>query len=698
MKKFFLFLFFIFLIPLVFGGEWREVGSDNINSYVQDNGVSYVNDNYSFNIYNAEKISLTEPLVADLDADGLNELIIFRNEEIRLYNTVNYVEKDTYVSSNISVVGNAEVVDFDGDGALELVFITSILSNYSFYVMNYSNDNFYTEQIITNVSASYGLNCYPLYDGVTQCCYVDSDGNFNCYDSTNSFITTPKINVGETGCLDGSIPSYIDYDNDGTNDVFFIHSITCNNLMVYKNNGDGTFTWAYNVSTSSGINQYAVANLDGGIKELITTASCYCGSNAPNCCGTTDTIYVNKLSDGTSICNIKSDSFSGTHQQPYLTALNTCYANSFAGECDFDSNGYDDFSIVAIFFTYYDIDQDNTPLILGFDESCNEIYNEPISSYDTYEYAFGGTPETFTSTTNYAQAVIQNFDLDSSPEIFLSKGVYDYNGNAVVTLKDKFNDKYGLNQYTYLVAGDLNGDGANELIFQTANGTYINVTYFSYNNILPFIDETFWNTGNPICVDTTVTYTIEFTDFEGDYSRIAIDCLGNGVLTNNSFYLEDPEATCLYNTSGDYTTRLYLQDTAHVNDFTVYSEHAVTITDSAFCNDVGVGASSSEYSSTGTSSGVGDFASEIPDVTDELGFKSTASKILLALALIITMMFGSAKASAKMKHGEYVIALVCLLTAIGCVYIGWLPLWIIFLLFIFVCMLVFLMMAFKRGE
>jgi len=674
-------LFLILFSFIVNGGSWRETGSDAVRSYVQDNGVSFIDENITTSFINSDKTSLVEPLVADLDNDGLNEIIIFRGSEIRLYTGTAYNYESAYTSSNISIRGNAEVTDWDDDGDLELIFVTNTVGgNHSLYVMTY-NGTWNLEKNIENVTEGNGLNCHTLWGAVEKCCYVGIDGNFYCYDSTNEYDTVPVHTLDGDDCISGSIPIYIDYDGDSDLDVYFIYDVTCNELILLKNNNDGSFTNIYNITTTNGINQIQKADLDGGVKEIVITDSVYCNDGAL-LCSPYSFLRIHNIIDGSENC--KATINYGNQRSPYLTGLHTCYAQEGALNCDYDGDSFNDIYLLELYI--YTAGNKNPDLVV-YDYECDELYRVSGFLNTTISEGTGDIKEA--STTLYGKAVWSNFDFDNQYELWVWSRIINKDGSIASFLTNDTTPIYDLDIdsiYNHLVLADINGDSNNDLICQR-NEDMINVSSFTYDNQKPVITQVAWDTGNPICNNTLVSYEISYTNLENDFTRVAYDCFDDGNISNGTLTDNSPaKFSCLYDVVGSYETQIYLQDTADLSDFSVYTTHAVTVTISEFCNLQGQQGGASDVSETGTTGGLDDWASKVPDALHDFGFKSVASKVFFGIFVIIALIMA---ANEKFKSA-FVSIIIAILGTIALTYLRIFPIWLVFTIFIFASLLVYL--------
>lgn len=693
MKKIFLLFFLIFLfLPIVNSTNWEKYGGNIRGSFIQNNGVMVID---LSNITSSSKNNITStfsPLIADLNGDGVNEIITIINSanEIRLYRNGDFDLIDTYYNPNITVTGQMAVTNFiSGSDENELVFITNIEgNNVSLYALNWNGTDFNISKNI-NISSSaelgYGLNCINLdTDNNIECAFFSSKGQLYIYDETNNYKTVSLYDGSLTGdCVDYSIPKFYDYDDDEDYDILSIWDSTCNNILQLTNNNDGSFTFDYNYTIddfgSGGavdVNDIMMANLDGGQKELVITKSYYyynVGTSSPTL---RSSLNIFNILDNTLKCSTDINDGSNKHI-PYLNGLNTCYQDEGGLNCDYDNDGYNE-----IYITRNSYAGDMNLTI--FDYDCSQIAN--IKFEDFYN-GFGGSNND--DTAGFPKGVWGNFDSDNDFEYLYLGGVWEKNGTRILNFKNYTGTSANwVSSYNYFLLGDVTTDGLNDIVYQDITNTdyYLKVVSLNRSNSLPSIDLVNWNTGNPICNNTEVTYEVDFTDEENNYARISLDCFGNGTIKNGtSYYLGTAVNTCLYNKLGDYETIIYLQDTIHPSDLSVNYSHSVDITNSEFCNDEGEQPSNSEDTLVGTIGGVDDWSSKVPDMLNDFGFKSTASKIFFGICLIIALIM---LANEKYKSA-FVSVVLGILGMVGLTYLGIFPIWLTFLIFLFAVMVVF---------
>lgn len=697
-KKFLLYIFFILLLSNIITATnliWDKQGYGETGQYIQNLGSTYAN--YDFTVSTINNISTPySPILADLDNDGLNELVVITlGNEIRLYRGYNFASVDTYANNNLTLSGQYVVENFiDSTDNKEIVLITSpINSTKELWVINWNGSNFnITKKIdLETYNDSNGLNCDNIdSDSDIECLYYSSDGKLYAYDSTNNFATSPIWNSGDitSDCTDISIPKFFDYDKDGDKDILINYG--CVNVAQLKNNGAGIFTktqeYASATSPNLEVNNFAIADLDGGFLEVVILQSNYYASvGVPPSENSRISIYNSNT--GSLVCSDKIDYLTKKYSNAYLTGLRNCYTDGIDDNCDINGDGWNDIWLLA----KYPNDNENTT-ILVYDIGCNggEIANYKINKghYLSTLYYPIMSGDNDATTSNFPYANWGDYDNDGEFELLFFGGIFEYNGtqltrgiaNESTTVLHKSN--------TYFITGEISNNGLLDIIIQ--NEYYnpaIKVYSFSFQNHLPEFTNIEVDTGNPICVNETVTYSVSYSDSDNQYVRAGYDCYGSGDYLYTSYQYSPISFDCLYNYTGNINTIISLQDSyMNTTDNRVNTSYTATVSNSEYCNNKGEGGGSILITETGTSGGVSDWSGQIPNWLNDWGFKSTASKIFFGICIIVALIMLS---SSHYKNA-FVSIVIGILGVIGLTYLGIFPIWLVFLIFTFTVMLVFL--------
>lgn len=222
----------------------------------------------------------------DYDNDGLDDITVATalGDPIYFYKNINgnFVSQTLNISNNNARNKQVNWVDIDNDGDNDL-FITSDESGNRLFE-NLGN------MIMSEITSTSGIltDNFPYY-GASWGDY-NNDGFLDVFISirdpfipnilyrNNGDKTFTLANV-EAGLLtDGYMSfcsAFIDYDNDGDQDIYVANDKYANPNLMYRNNGDGTFTEVGNITgTDVSIDAMSVTvedfNYDGWLDIYIT--------------------------------------------------------------------------------------------------------------------------------------------------------------------------------------------------------------------------------------------------------------------------------------------------------------------------------------------------------------------------------------------------------------------------------------------
>ena len=222
----------------------------------------------------------------DYDNDGLDDITVATalGDPIYFYKNINgnFVSQTLNISNNNARNKQVNWVDIDNDGDNDL-FITSDESGNRLFE-NLGN------MIMSEITSTSGMltDNFPYY-GASWGDY-NNDGFLDVFISirdpfipnilyrNNGDKTFTLANV-EAGLLTDGFMSFcsafIDYDNDGDQDIYVANDKYANPNLMYRNNGDGTFTEVGNITgTDVSIDAMSVTvedfNYDGWLDIYIT--------------------------------------------------------------------------------------------------------------------------------------------------------------------------------------------------------------------------------------------------------------------------------------------------------------------------------------------------------------------------------------------------------------------------------------------
>lgn len=119
---------------------------------------------------------------------------------------------------------------------------------------------------------------------------------------------------------------------------------------------------------------------------------------------------------------------------------------------------------------------------------------------------------------------------------------------------------YKCPRYTF---ADVDKDGLIEAIVQNSTSLVLLYQTNYTPNQEPAISGFCYNTGEPICYNHNITYTVNYTDAENDEIAMRVDCRGFGNYTPWSSFSTNPSVTCQYDWLGNFNTEICITDILH---------------------------------------------------------------------------------------------------------------------------------------
>ncbi len=192
----------------------------------------------------------------DYDNDGWDDITIPASDsnDFQFFKNVqgSFEKQNLSITSNGSQVRQAIWVDFDNDGDNDF-FATSDVEERTWLYRNDGDNNFVditsesglSQESVPYWGASWGdydndsfLDVFISIRDITQ-----ELGNFLFRNNGNGTFTNVTVSSGIS--TEGQISfcsSFFDYDNDGDQDIYIANDKDVSPNVLYKNNGDGTFS------------------------------------------------------------------------------------------------------------------------------------------------------------------------------------------------------------------------------------------------------------------------------------------------------------------------------------------------------------------------------------------------------------------------------------------------------------------------
>jgi len=476
--------------------------------------------------------------------------------------------------------------------------------------------------VLSNVTTTNTISsCKMVYQPVAR--DIDEDGTTDiivfCNQKIKIYDYTATLQAELiTGTLKGS-PAIAIKDDLSYNIVAVVNnSQNEGNLTYYDFNGTTiTINQTYNASTVGGgtaafcpvANNVCKANQEAVLEADFSGDSYYCRYR--NDVGTI-VCFENSDLTGTAFLNVTPGLSCEMEHKIYIVDWNggddeilfSCgksgspYTHTFKY---YDSTGTEIWSKANNDFNYFSsfIDNDNNA-ICTFSKSSggsspNSIICYPHNGSTIRSISFDANTfdEATTDGVQY-NTVNADFNNDGFKDVFTHFGIYDYQ-NSVFLVDYDANDIYN----TEVI--DLNGDGSLDYIKNT--GSEINLILSTYTNQDPIITELAYNTGNPVCLYSSITFTVGFEDTEEEWGRIRVDRYGDGNYSSFGSYAGSPVKSISYNKLGTYTTLIELEDQSGNKDNITYG----VIVQTSNCYTSGQGGSTTTEATTGAETNIGGF-------------------------------------------------------------------------------------------
>ena len=296
-------------------------------------------------------ISFSGPVVADVDTDGNQDIVMFLNNgELRAFEGASGVDKWSYTTTSTSAYGELSCANIDTDPALEIVLCTfdgkmiaidgatgmpewtiglpQNLNGLTPVISDVEDDG--VLDIIVGNSVYYASNgsmrwadTITPYRGNSCVADLNDDGMMEIYYVTDKLYALDattggslwSVQVDASPGLYAAGPIAVDMGGNEGKELVLATSYSANNNKVYLVDHSGVVVWTYQNPgrTAEG---YAVGDIDNdGCSEIVLN---------PDCCYGTSSIYaIDDFSGGGNCSSPNSaDAIVGSREMPINIAVN----------------------------------------------------------------------------------------------------------------------------------------------------------------------------------------------------------------------------------------------------------------------------------------------------------------------------------------------------------------------------------------
>lgn len=642
--------------------QYQTWGVTRDNTYAQDGtGVWTAGAGAK---YSTSMRAHSYPLIDDIDNDGTNEIIIMYNNLVRIYEYVTGTGLTIDVSFEIGESVNNGVdnfyqtpglYDYDDDDFIEI--ITHNITHA--YIYEWNGTHVTQEK---NISTGYGVGSgneyakYPVWkcapanqwEGANQdVCVIEFRNRTGS--QAEQCIMAYGLDYNETGlaCVaqantDASRHNLhlADLDSDGELEAMFRYYDAANDVIkVYKAEIDSsgtsvelTLLETHDLGASGLFTDIIVNNLDGTLSNGMEITWGY-------------------TSDGTNWDAYTIDKTGTVLEDSYCSVL-TCPEGEKASVnlVEADDTTYCEFTGDVYYYVR------------------NAANNDPGVNTDTIHcislYAGSDTQETTVSN-------VQNF----SEEFFIHQ-VDLYGSTGILT--SLFGVQGGTKQaypiidtLQYLSPVDYQMSGTLDIIGIDFGADFI---YYddAYTNQNAEITSIYWDTGNPVCLNEIVTFTVGVDDIEGNEGNCFIDeQYGNGTSVathaNTTFNYVPQDLSMNYYADGLGTFILEFNCKDQYHDVFDERIYTIVVSNSTGCNYKGQGGSGTDYESDESAEESDAFEASVDSVFSDIGITSSVGKSMFWIVVMICIGFLLLSHVGSMSGAPYILGFVELLMLV----LGW---------------------------
>lgn len=278
-------------------------GSDFIRFYENDGNGHFQSSSINLNI--AFTGQIVGVLWLDIENDGDEDLLVTQNMG-RVLLFVN--------DGNFNFTESAVAAGLPGQSYF----------HYGISAADYDNDGY----IDFTIAKYYNPTIQGGFEYTSRLYHNDGDGTFTDVTATCGLLATPKTTF---------MCSFLDYNNDGWMDIYYVVDRASWSNDLFKNNGDGTFTNVSNIS---------------GTSVFIDAMSCTVGDYDRD--GDQDIFVTNTAGGNRFFKNNGDETFTNVATETGLAVNSVCWG---ANWLDYDNNGWDDLFIPTAVGANYTISQ-----------------------------------------------------------------------------------------------------------------------------------------------------------------------------------------------------------------------------------------------------------------------------------------------------------------------------------------------------
>ncbi|MEK6984724.1 MAG: CARDB domain-containing protein [Nanoarchaeota archaeon] len=207
--------------------EWTSLNKNPLSYGISAGNGYFTESGATMLIYNSSGTEF-QPMIADIDANGENEIVVFSNNSLILFNkNLNVISQKQ--TGNLR--GQFDIENMDNDPYLEIIAVVNDSSNDNFVIFEFDGISFNIETMfdVTSQNGFQDIRCIDFdKDNSKECIFRDFNGIVHSYqiNATSQFDDELNVNISdkEDNVYASNVniaPSFVDFNRDNGLDALF---------------------------------------------------------------------------------------------------------------------------------------------------------------------------------------------------------------------------------------------------------------------------------------------------------------------------------------------------------------------------------------------------------------------------------------------------------------------------------------------
>ena len=207
--------------------EWADFNKNRFSYGIASGNGYFSKSAINILLYNSSGTDF-QPMIADVDNNGENEIIVFSNNSLMLFNKSFAVVAQKQVGN---LRGQFDIENMDNDAYFEIIAVVNNSNQDNFTIFEFNGSSFKIETSfdVTSQNGFQDIRCLDFdKDNVKECIFRDFNGIVHSYQINATDQNDNKLNVNISdkddnifGSKVNIAPSFVDFDRDNDLDALF---------------------------------------------------------------------------------------------------------------------------------------------------------------------------------------------------------------------------------------------------------------------------------------------------------------------------------------------------------------------------------------------------------------------------------------------------------------------------------------------